>query len=302
MANLKSNMDGSGFGRVLYTETHDLVGALNGSGALRLPVRIQSSNPSSYFARKRSMMGAAIVMTTPGIPQIFMGQERLDTNQFSDSSPLNWNLVTTYSNVWNFYHDMIRLRRNLDGVSAGLTGPNISWHVVDDTAKVLAYHRWGAAPNDQVMVVMNCLNKPLTNYLVSQSVSGQRHVVCEPEHGFGRSTAVISQNRRIKNDVSVSGGNGSMTLGRYSVQVLSRLSLANTNQVAQFAGAQVNGSNFNFNWTGGQAYQQIILQSTNPVGPWKPIYTNLPPTAVTNSISIPITGNGANFFRIQTGP
>ncbi|MBW8865603.1 MAG: 1,4-alpha-glucan branching protein, partial [Verrucomicrobia bacterium] len=85
MNNLKNSMDGSGFGRLLYDETHDLVG--NGQ---RLPVRIQSSNPSSYFARKRSMMGAAIVMTTPGIPQIFMGQERLDTNQFSDSSPLNW--------------------------------------------------------------------------------------------------------------------------------------------------------------------------------------------------------------------
>ncbi|HSY18307.1 MAG TPA: alpha-amylase family glycosyl hydrolase [Candidatus Acidoferrales bacterium] len=299
MANLKSNMDGSGFGRVLYTETHDLVGALNGSGAQRLPVRIQSSNPSSYFARKRSMMGAAIVMTTPGIPQIFMGQERLDTNQFSDSSPLNWSLVTTYSNVWNFYHDMIRLRRNLDGVSAGLTGPNISWHVVDDTAKVLAYHRWGAAPNDQVMVVINCSNKPLTNYSVGGfPANGTWYVNLNtdwPIYGSDFENKGAAQ-------VQVSGGTGSITLGRYSVQLLSRLSLSNTNPVAQFAGSQVTGTNFMMNWTGGQAFQQVILQSTNAAGPWKAIYTNQPPAGITNSISIPITGSGSSFFRIQTGP
>ncbi|HEV2694781.1 MAG TPA: alpha-amylase family glycosyl hydrolase [Verrucomicrobiae bacterium] len=299
MANLKGSMDGSGFGRVLYSETHDLVGALNGSGAQRLPVRIQSSSPASYFARKRSMMAAAIVMTTPGIPQIFMGQERLETNQFADSSPLNWSLVTTYSSVWNFYHDMIRLRRNLDRVSPGLTGPNISWHVTDDTAKVLAYHRWGAAPNDQVMVVINCSNKPLTNYVVSGfPASGTWYVNLNtdwPIYGSDFENKGASQ-------VQVSGGNGSITLGRYSVQVLSRLSLANTNAVAQFAGIQAVGTNFMLNWTGGQAYQQILLQSTNMAGPWMPVYTNAPPTAVTNSLSIPITGNGSSFFKIQTGP
>jgi len=58
------------------------------------------------------------------------------------------------------------LRRNLDGVSLGLTGPNITSHVVNNTDKVLAFHRWGAGPNDQVMVVMNFSNKPLTNYSV----------------------------------------------------------------------------------------------------------------------------------------
>ncbi|MDR3460451.1 MAG: alpha-amylase family glycosyl hydrolase [Verrucomicrobiae bacterium] len=298
MVNLKNNLDGSGFGRVLYTETHDLVGALNGTGAQRLPVRIQSSAPTGYYARKRSMMGAAIVMTTPGIPQLFMGQERLDITQFSDSSPLNWTLVTAYSNVWNFYHDMIRLRRNLDGVSAGLTGGNISWHVVDDTAKVLAYHRWGAAPNDQVMVVINCSNKPLTNYVVSGfPASGTWYVNLNTDWPVYGSDF----ENKGSNIVQVSSGSAGITLGRYSVQVLSRLSLINTNPVAQFAGAQVNGANFTLNWTGGQAYPQVLLQSTNPVGPWKAIYTNQPPAALTNTFNIPMSGTGASFFRIQTG-
>ena len=37
---------------------------------------------------------------------------------------------------------------------------------MNNTDKVLAFHRWGAGPNDQVMVVMNFSNKPLTNYSI----------------------------------------------------------------------------------------------------------------------------------------
>src|SRR5206468_9692097 len=40
---LSSAMSGSGFSRVLYSETHDLVGDLNGAGAQRLPKRIDSA-------------------------------------------------------------------------------------------------------------------------------------------------------------------------------------------------------------------------------------------------------------------
>jgi 1,4-alpha-glucan branching enzyme len=293
------------------------------------------------------MMGAAIVMTTPGIPQIFMGQERLDVSQFSDSSPLDWSRVTTYSNVWNFYHDMIRLRRNLDGVSAGLTGPNISWHTIDNTAKVLAYHRWGAAANDQVMVVFNCSNKALTNYPVGGFPANGTWYV-----NLNTDWPIYSSDFENKgsNIVQVSGGNAGITLGRYSVQVLTRQALPNLDadgdgllngweqanfgsptgavatadpdgdgmnnlqeqaagtdpndatSVLKLTGATPAGANLALTWQGGQTAKQIILQSTNLAGPWKAIYTNQPPTAVTNSINIQTPGGNANYFRIQIAP
>ena len=347
MSNLKNNMDGSGFSRVLYTETHDLVGALNGSGAQRLPKRIDSANPTSYYARKRSMLGAAIVMTTPGIPQIFMGQERLDITQFSDSTPLDWTRVNTYSNVVNFYHDLIRLRRNLDGVSAGLTGPNISWHVVDDTAKVLAYHRWGASANDQVMVIINCSNKALTNYSVGGfPANGNWYVNLNSDWPIYGSDF----ENKGAGFVPVSGGQANVTLGRYSVQILSRQAVPNldsdgngllngweqanfgspvgadpaadpdgdgmnnlqeqaagtdpnnADSVLKFTGVNVAGTNLTLNWKGGQIARQVIQQSAGLGGTWNAIYTNQPPTAISNSIVVPTPRASAGYFRIQIGP
>jgi len=220
--NLWNNMNSSGFYRVLYSETHDLTGDLNGGN--RLPVRINGSDPTGYFARKRSMLAAAVVMTTPATPMLFMGQEMLATNQFGDSKPLNWTFTNTYSKVVNFYRDLTRLRRNLDGVSLGLTGPNITSHVVNNTDKVLAFHRWGAGPNDQVMVVMNFSNKPLTNYSVGGFPANGNWYVNLNSDWPAYSSDYENKGAGL---VQVASGNGQITLGRYSVQILSRTALPN---------------------------------------------------------------------------
>jgi len=295
---LKSAMDGSGFSRVLYTETHDLVGALNGSGAQRLPVRIQAGNPISYYARKRSMLGAAIVMSSPGIPMLFMGQEMLTTNQFADNFPLDWSRVNTYSNVVNFYHDMIRLRRNLDGVSWGLTGPNVSWHAVDNTSKLLAFHRWGAGPNDQVMVVINCSNVQLNNYQINGfPVNGTWYVNLNSDwkrYGadFGDVGSVM---------VQVSGGSGSLTIAPYSVLILSQNALPSLLQKVKITNIQYANGNVGLTWTGGQVAQQVVEEATDLGGPWSPVFTNQPPTPVTNSISLPSSAGSSRYFRIRVG-
>jgi 1,4-alpha-glucan branching enzyme len=293
---LKSAMDGNGFSRVLYTETHDLVGALNGSGAQRLPVRIQSANPTSYFARKRSMLAAAIVMSSPGIPMLFIGQEMLTTNQFADNVPLDWTRVNTYSNVVNFYRDYIRLRRNLDGVSWGMTGPNVSWHAVDNTAKLLAFHRWGAGPNDQVMVVINCSNVQINNYQIGGfPVDGTWYVNLNSDwKKYGADFGNVGSPL-----VQVSGGLGSVTIAPYSVLVLSMNALPLLFPDIKFTDIQFTNGNVSLTWTGGQVAQQILEQATDLTGPWTPVFTNQPPTPVTNSISIPSPNTTSRYFRIR---
>jgi 1,4-alpha-glucan branching enzyme len=296
---LKSAMDGNGFSRVLYTETHDLVGALNGSGAQRLPVRIQPANATSYFARKRSMLAAAIVMSSPGIPMLFMGQEMLTTNQFDANIPLDWSRVNTYSNVVSFYRDIIRLRRNLDGASWGFTGPNVSWHAVDNTSKLLAFHRWGAGPNDQVMVVINCSNVQLNNYQINGfPVNGTWYVNLNSDwkkYGadFGDVGSVL---------VQVSGNSGSVTIAPYSVLILSLDALPSLNPAIKFTNIQFASDNVGLTWTGGQVAQQILEQATDLSGPWTPVFTNQPPTPITNSISIPSSAANSDYFRIRQGP
>jgi hypothetical protein len=344
MSTLFNAMNGSGFFRVLYDETHDLVG---NSGAYRLPVRINAADPTGYFARKRSMLAAAVVLTIPVTPMLFMGQEMLITNQFSDSKPLNWTNQITYTNVVSFYRDLIHLRRNLDGVSLGLTGPSMTSHVVDDTAKVLAFHRYGAGANGQVMVVMNFSNKALTNYTVGGfPANGTWYVNLNsdwPVYGsdFENKGAGL---------VQVSGGNGQITLGRYSVQILSLQALpsldadgdgllngweqahfgnptsavatadddhdgmnnlqeqaADTDpnsagSVLKFTGIQAGSGQLILNWKGGQAARQVLKQASQLSGPWTAIFTNNPPTAVTNSRTISVPVSSASYFRIEIAP
>ncbi|MCU0772625.1 MAG: alpha-amylase family glycosyl hydrolase [Verrucomicrobia bacterium] len=208
----------SGFFRTTYTESHDLTGDLNGPYNQRLPYRIQPADPDGYYARKRSMLAAAVVLTMPAMPMLFMGQEMLEDEQFADGNPLDWTHATTYAGVVNFYRDLVHLRRNLDGVSLGLTGPSMTQQHLNNTDKVLAYHRWGAGANDQVMVIMNWSGSTWNNYSLSFPENGTWYVNLNSDwtrygSDFGNVGGSVIQ---------VSGNSGTVGLGPYSVLVLSR--------------------------------------------------------------------------------
>ena len=51
-------------------------------------------------------------------------------------------------------------------------------------------------------------------------------------------------------------------------------------------------------WCGGMLRTQQIQQALTPAGPWIAVYTNLPPTPVTNTCAVPANG-GSGFFRIH---
>src|SRR4051794_1699056 len=70
---LEKKMAGDVFTRVIYTENHDQVG--HPPGQARLPTMIDIHDNESLFARNRSTLAAAILLTAPGIPMIFQGQE-----------------------------------------------------------------------------------------------------------------------------------------------------------------------------------------------------------------------------------
>ena len=78
--------------------------------------------PSVERFRKRSTLGGALVMTAPGVPMIFQGQEFLEDEYFRDTDALDWSKKDTYRGVFDLHRDLISLRRNLNGNSRGLTG------------------------------------------------------------------------------------------------------------------------------------------------------------------------------------
>ena len=82
---------------------------------------------------------------------------------------------------------------------------------------------------------------------------------------------------------------------------------ANTNpnsagSVLKFTDIQPTGRNVTLHWTGGQTVRQLIQQAGNLGGPWTPIHTNNPPTAITNSLTISNAVVSPRYFRIQVVP
>ncbi len=171
------------FSRVIYSESHDEVA----NGKARLPEEIWPGNADSWHARKRSTLAAALVCTAPGIPMLFQGQEILEDQWFRDDDPIDWTREQTYAGVLQLYRDLVRHRRDLDGLTRGLRGHHVRVHHVNDAAKVIAFHRWhGGGPRDDVVVVVNCSAQPLDSYRIGLPRAGVWRVRCNTDwRGYG---------------------------------------------------------------------------------------------------------------------
>ena len=156
---LTSSYDGDPFARVLFTETHDTVG----NGGARLPSRIDPLNAESLAARGRSMLGAALLFTAPGVPMLFMGQEGLATGTFTDPPKTLAARTPAGELVRAFYKDLVALRKNSAGKSGALAEAGVEILHRNDTAKVIVYRRHGASGED-VIVAFNLRNRAYTRY------------------------------------------------------------------------------------------------------------------------------------------
>ncbi|HXF63195.1 MAG TPA: alpha-amylase family glycosyl hydrolase [Caldilineaceae bacterium] len=155
--------DGDPFARVIYTESHDEVA----NGKARVPEEIAPGEADSYFAKKRSTLGAALALTAPGIPMLFQGQELLSGGWFDDHTPLDWSLHERQRGMVRLYRELIHLRRNLGGCSRGLLGPHIHVHHLNLGERLLAFHRWDqGGPGDDVVVVANFANRGYRGYTI----------------------------------------------------------------------------------------------------------------------------------------
>ena len=165
---LKGGFAGDPFARLLFTENHDTVG----NGGARLPSRIDPTTPNSFAGRRRSMLAAALLLTTPGVPMIFMGQESLALGTFANPpAPVDGTIPPEGAKIRAFYKDLIALRRNLGGQSGGLQGKGVTVLHRHDGNKVIAYMRQGPSGED-VIVVLNLRNKAYMRYDVGVPTGG----------------------------------------------------------------------------------------------------------------------------------
>src|SRR5712691_1728440 len=79
---IKDNLYPQGFAHgwqaVPCVENHDIVKV---GTDLRIPALADDSNHKSWYARSRSRFATGLMLTAPGIPQLFMGQESLEDTE-----------------------------------------------------------------------------------------------------------------------------------------------------------------------------------------------------------------------------
>jgi len=225
---LEKKMASDVFARVVYTENHDQVG--HPPGQHRLPTMIDVNNHESIFAKKRSTLAAAIMLTSPGIPMIFQGQEMLETRAFGFNTPTNMDFSRAddpkFKGIVQMYRDLIALRRNVAGNARGLTGQNLNVFHLDTGNKTLAYHRWeNGGPGDDVVVVANFSNVSVQNLNMGFPRQGQWHVLLNSganvyDPGFVNGDSFdTTANPGSKDGLNF---NGNVRIGPYSVVIFSQ--------------------------------------------------------------------------------
>jgi 1,4-alpha-glucan branching enzyme len=212
----------SAFQRVIYTESHDA----DSNGAQRVPEMIWPGNDQSWYSKKRATLGAAVVMSAPGIPMIFMGQEFLCGGWFNPNAALDWTNSTTLSGLSMLHRDLIRLRRNWFNNTRGLSGQGLHIHHVDQGNKVIAFHRWAqGGTGDDVVIVLNFSTNAFENYAIGLPRSGAWRVRFNSD--FSGYDAAFGN--AASNDTTADGGSydgmpcsGNVGFGPYSAVILSQ--------------------------------------------------------------------------------
>jgi len=164
-----------GWRAVTCVENHDLVMAGRNP---RVPSLADAPDPHSWYGRSRTRVASAILLTAPGIPQLFMGQEFLEEKPW-DTNPAGPDLIgwaelqggadPAMRDHLRFTQDLLSLRRT----APALRGDNVHAFYVSDTDRVLAYHRWIDGVGEDVIVVTTFAEATWWNYALGLPCAGR---------------------------------------------------------------------------------------------------------------------------------
>ncbi len=212
---LEHRYNGDAFQRVIYSDSHDSAA----NGGARLSEEITPGDADSLYSQKRSLIAAALVLTAPGVPMLFQGQEFLEGGSFNDWQALDWERSEKLSGIVLAHQHLIALRRNQYGSTRGLTGQSFTILHLNEESKVLAYHRWDqGGSGDDVIVVFNLANRDQKDYFINFPRPGVWKV------RFNSDWKGYSPDFKDNNiqEVHVDGAGAALEIGPYSILVLSQ--------------------------------------------------------------------------------
>ncbi|HEX2078478.1 MAG TPA: alpha-amylase family glycosyl hydrolase [Longimicrobium sp.] len=122
----------------------------------RIPALANPADPRGWYARSRSRVATALLLTTRGIPMLFMGQEFLERKPWHNNPDeaewlISWAGVDEpgpKGDFLRFTRDLVWLRRRLPA----LCGEELRVFHLHSGNRVIAYHRWLEGEGRDVVV------------------------------------------------------------------------------------------------------------------------------------------------------
>ena len=139
-------------------ENHDLLDFNHADRQPRIPSLADPVNARSWYARSRAKVATGILLTAPGVPMIFMGQEFLEDKYWTDWQGRPELLIwwdglegkdKTMSDQHRFTRELMWLRRK----HPALRGEGLNVFHVHNDNRVIAFHRWLPGIGRDVVVV-----------------------------------------------------------------------------------------------------------------------------------------------------
>jgi 1,4-alpha-glucan branching enzyme len=168
-------------------ENHDLVmrpkDAQDHNRMERIARVADPSNPHSWYARSRSRVALGLLLTMPGIPMLFMGQEFLEDKQWSDDVDGHPELLLFWPGLDAgdpTMRDFLRCSRELIGVRRrypALRAEGYALIHVHDHNRVLAFQRWTPGLGGDVVVVASLANETKYGYDIGFPIGDDWHEV-----------------------------------------------------------------------------------------------------------------------------
>ncbi len=163
-------------------ENHDLLLDADGDGHRqpRIPQLAHWDNTRSWLARSRSRVATGVLLTAPGVPMLFMGQEFLADQWWSDD-PNRADLLIRWADLQGrdrhaadfhrFTHDLLWLRRR----HPALRSEPVNVYHNDNLNRILAYHRWVPGVGRDVVVIVNLREQTFYDHSYAIGFPGLGH-------------------------------------------------------------------------------------------------------------------------------
>lgn len=146
----------------------------------RIAQLADGSDARSWYARSRSRVATGILLTAPGVPMLFMGQEILEQKPWSDDpryhsgSLVDWDGLDSgrdpaMVSFYRFTRDLVWLRRSQPALR---TGKLRVFHCCN-SQRVLAFHRWVEGTGRDVVVIVSLNESTLYGYELGWPKAGR---------------------------------------------------------------------------------------------------------------------------------